>query len=146
MLSQDLSNSLIVHQDEYVLPKDLLPKIKDQIDWERPETIDWLRIKKTIEEARSSHDFIIIEGIFSLSDSGILSAADYTISLHIDKSTFIERRKKETRWGNEPEWFMEHVWTSHLKFCNPHKARPDIIIEDSSTSKYKFILNQIRLL
>lgn len=146
MLSKDLSNSLIIHQDEYVLPKHLSPKIKDQIDWERPETIDWLRLKKTIEEAISAYDFIIIEGIFTLSDSGILSAADFSICLHIEKSTFLERRKKETRWGNEPDWFLEHVWTSHLQFSNPHKVRPDVSLEDFTTSKYPFILNQIRLL
>lgn len=145
-LCKDLSNAVILHQDKFVLPADQLPYIKDQIDWERPETIDWKTLKKGISESQSSKEYIIIEGIFTLTDLDIISTAAYIISLEIDKHTFTERRKRETRWGNEPEWFLEHVWKSHLKFHNPHKVTRNMILDNLDAIDYTFLLNQIRLL
>lgn len=145
-LCKDLSNAVVLHQDKFVLPVDQLPYINDRIDWERPETIDWERLKKDISESQPSKNYIIIEGILTLTDLDIITAADYIISLEIDKHTFTERRKRETRWGNEPDWFLEHVWKSHLKFHNPHKVTPNMISDNLDATDYTFLLNQMRLL
>lgn len=145
-LSIDLPNTLVLPQDEFVLSKEQLPRIKDRIDWERPVSIDWVRLKKVLNESQSEYDFIILEGIFALSDISLASAADYSIQLKIDKQTFLERRKKETRWGTEPDWFLEHVWTSHLKFSNPHQVSPNLTMDNSWINNYDSILSEIELL
>ena len=39
---------------------------------------------------------------------------DKTIFLKIDKETFLNRKKKDLRWGKEPDWYIEYIWENHL--------------------------------
>ncbi len=143
-LASDLSRTVILHQDEYVHNESLLPRIKNRIDWEKPETINWDRLLKTYHQSSEKYDFVIIEGIFALNNEELVKIADKTILLKLDHEEFLESRKKENRWGNEPSWFIDHVWNSHLIFHNPHKLIPSHTLYGPSPTDYEEILNQLK--
>lgn len=136
-LSAALPNSIVLHQDDFVKSEAHIPQINGRTDWEHPDSIDWPSWKESIKEALAKHNFVIIEGLFAFYDHAINSQIYKAIYLSIDKTTFLERRRNETRWGHEPDWFIEHVWEAHWRFglapetlsIKPNKS----LLEDANT-------------
>jgi uridine kinase len=124
-LSLLLPNTRIISQDDFVLPSSSLPLIRDRYDWDSPESIDWSILYRHITQELTQHEHVILEGIFAYNSQKINRLSDYNIYLSLDQSTFQERRKKETRWGTEPSWYMAHVWNAHIRLANPHGVRID---------------------
>jgi nicotinamide/nicotinate riboside kinase len=118
-LSASLQSSTVLHQDDFVKLEHLIPKVRERTDWEHPESIDWIKWRSAIDQALISYDHVIIEGLFALYDVVTNLKIQQQYYLLINKATFIERRKNETRWGNEPHWFVEHVWEAHRSFGLP---------------------------
>lgn len=143
-LANDLTNAIVLHQDEFIVDQNSLPSINGRIDWEKPETIAWGNLIDAYHKASQQYSFVIIEGIFALSDLQLVNIADFRILLDLDYNQFIKRRNQENRWGDEPSWFIEHVWASHLVFHNPHKLIPDIQLRDISPIEYTNLLNQLK--
>ena len=139
-----LENSIHLDQDEFVLPVQDIPLINDRTDWETPESIDWKKWKHKIQESLESYSYVIAEGIFALGDSTIIEIASTTILLSISKEEYLERRKKETRWGNEPDWFLEHVWDAHLKFHNPLNIKPDFELTNFYQANLEAIVARLK--
>ncbi len=117
-IKEQLSNQrvLLLEMDYFVLPESKIPKIKDHTDWERPESIDIKRLCQAIEDHRKDYDVIVVEGILVFAFEELRKLFDTTVWMQISKETFLERRKVETRWGKDPDWFLEHVWNSFLKY------------------------------
>lgn len=111
-----LPDSTVLHQDDFVKSEEQIPQINGRTDWEHPDSINWPIWKESIDKALSKHYYVIIEGLFAFYDASINIQIHKAIYLSIDKATFLERRRQETRWGNEPEWFIEHVWDAHWKY------------------------------
>jgi nicotinamide/nicotinate riboside kinase len=111
-----LPDSIVLHQDDFVKSEDQIPQINGRTDWEHPDSIDWPLWKESINTALAKHKYVIIEGLFAFYDTSINSRIHKAIYLSIDKATFLERRRKETRWGIEPDWFIEHVWKAHWNY------------------------------
>jgi nicotinamide/nicotinate riboside kinase len=108
--------AIVLHQDDYVMPENQIPKIRHRIDWECPQSIDFQRFKFEILEAKKHYNHVITEGLLNFWDEDINLLFDKKIFVEISKKTFLERRNKEKRWGFEPKWFYEHVWQSYLKY------------------------------
>lgn len=123
-LKQLLSAKRVLHidMDEYVLPEDELPKIKGHFNYEVPESIDYNRIIAWIKLNESNYDAIIIEGILAFANESLNQLYDMTMCMRISKSTYLNRRKVETRWGKEPDWYIEYVWDAHQKYGLNHKS------------------------
>lgn len=111
-----LPSSIVLHQDDFVKSEALIPQINGRTDWEHPDSIDWTLWIKSIDKALAKYNYVIIEGLFAFYDASINSQIYKAIYLTIDKTTFLERRRKETRWGHEPDWFIEHVWEAHWQW------------------------------
>lgn len=139
-----LKNATVLHQDEYTLPKDQLPKINGIPDWEVPESIDWDTWHKAITQAKKYYDYVIIEGILVFANTNINALIDQPIFLNIDKENFLKRRLKEKRWGKEPEWFIEYVWEAHLKYGLPPSDLKAILIKDITTNQYLEVLTAVK--
>lgn len=107
--------------DHYTIEKDQIPSIKDRLDWEHPESIDWERLVTQIQKATA--DVVLIEGIFAF-DTRLVSFYSKKILIEVDHSTFMERRKKEIRWGEEPLWYLDHVWETNQQLIK--SAAPDL--------------------
>ncbi len=108
--------SLIISMDDFVLEANKIPKIKDRVDWETPASVDYEQIKKRIEEAVDEYDFVITEGILIFYSEKVNQLFDKRIFIDIPKSLFYIRRHSETRWGEEPKWYIDYVWESYLNY------------------------------
>lgn len=118
-------NPIILCQDHYVLPENQLPLVRDHIDWERPETMNWQRLLRDVERAvNSEHSLIIVEGLFAFQNTKINTYYTRAFFVEIDKATFLERKKNDLRWGLEPSWYMDHVWQSYLRWGAMEMSAP----------------------
>ncbi len=141
-----LHNSLVLHQDEYILPEIQIPKIKDRIDWEHPDSIDWQKWKTAILANQPNYDFIILDGLFAFHDGELEQDMDWKIYLSIDKDRFVQNKKDDQRWGEEPEWFIQHIWDSHLKYGQPRHSRGLTRIHNITNSDCQKALTKIQSL
>lgn len=119
MLAGQLSDQLpfktqIVAIDDHVLPAEMIPRVGGRINWEVPESIDWKSLYHTI--LSSTAEVVIAEGFLIFWNTSINRLFDIKIFLDVDHNTFVQRRRNETRWGPEPEWYVQHVWDSYLQF------------------------------
>lgn len=117
--------------DEYVFDEKDIPHIKGHPDWEVPKSIDYKRVEHTIQESKSKYDVIIVEGILAFANPSLNGQYDLTVFMEISKDTYFERRRVETRWGKDPEWYLEYVWEAHLKYGQYPEA--DFILSGEST-------------
>lgn len=109
----------ILHQDAFVHPADQLPRIRDHIDWEVPETMDWVRLEERVAEACAQNDLVVVEGLFAFTHAPLTRQYDRGICMHIPRALFWQRKSVDLRWGREPAWYIEHIWTSYLQYGRP---------------------------
>jgi len=130
----------VLCQDDFVLRRNELSSINNHADWEVPSTIKIDEFILAVKEANKNNDIIICEGLFAFWFTDLNKLYNKKIFLKIDKQTFIERKTKDLRWGKEPKWYIEHIWESHLKYCNISKSKSEYLILDS---KNKIEINKV---
>jgi len=106
----------ILCQDSYVKPESEIPLIRDHIDWEVPESIDFDKFYRAIVFANMQYDVVIVEGLMIYYNRRTVDLFNKRIFVEIDKATFLKRKSRDLRWGKEPQWYMEHIWSSYLKY------------------------------
>lgn len=104
----------VLCQDDFTKPR--LPYIKDHLNWEHPDSIDFEKLHQRVLLEEKSHDVVILEGIFAFHHAPTTQLFDKAIYLTIDRDTFFDRKKRDMRWGKEPAWYIEHIWNSHLTY------------------------------
>ena len=57
-----------------------------------------------------------MEGLLAFYESRIEQLLDKKIFIEIPKTLFLERKVRDKRWGEFPEWYMEHIWQSYLTY------------------------------
>jgi len=112
-------NAVILNQDDYVMAGYQAPLIHGLLDWEHPGSIDFTRLRHDFFSIKPYVDVIIIEGLFAFYDEQITAHYDRKIYLQTDYPTFLERKRSDSRWGQTPEWYIEHIWSSHQKYGKP---------------------------
>lgn len=127
VLSEKQYNVVTLHQDDFAQASMLIPHIKDHIDWEIPASIDFERFQMAIELHRHKCDILIVEGFLNFYAPPIFQYFDKAIFLDIDKATFLERKRKDLRWGKEPEWYFQHIWNCYLQYGQPPKSDQPIL-------------------
>lgn len=146
MLGRYLDNSIIIHQDTYIPPESEIPLIKDHIDWERPEAIDWISFENAIIEAGKTFKYVIVEGLFVYWDEKINQNFDKHLFITLPKPVFEKRKREDLRWGAEPDWYIEHIWQGHLKYgLLPSTIRNPLIINGEEDFNMHDILNKLYL-
>jgi len=120
-LSKRLTNRLhdwkiiILDMDDFVFPKNEMPRINEEADWETPESVDYVRLSDRINEVNAGFDLVIVEWILIFYDETLNSLFDKKLFIEIPYETFLERKRNDRRW-NEPEWYIQHIWDSYLKY------------------------------
>jgi uridine kinase len=117
----------ILHQDDYIVPKSKMPLIKGQIDWERPESLDFPRFREEILKEQQQYDYIIAEGLMVYRDPSVYNLFDKKIFIEISKKTFLSRKTLDNRWENEPDWYIEHIWKSHFVYGRTPDDMHDVL-------------------
>jgi nicotinamide/nicotinate riboside kinase len=115
-----------IHQDNYVFDRKRIPTVNGETDWDTPLSIDFELLQEAIQFYTKHFEVLIVEGIYALYHPPINAVFDRTIYVDISKKTFLERRKADTRWGIEPDWYLEHVWQSHLDYGIPTTDLPSL--------------------
>lgn len=118
----------VLCQDDYVFPKDKIPTIRDHIDWESPDSIDFIKYEKAVVEAVKNHDIVIIEGIFAFHYPSTNVMMDKRVFLTLDQRFFFMRKKNDLRWGKEPDWYIEHIWDSHIRYSKNNIPQDTLIL------------------
>ena len=103
----------ILCQDDYALPEEEIPLIKDHIDWEIPKSMDFDRFYRAIVKNARSSDVVVAEGIFVFHQPRFVELFDKMIYFTLKEETFLERKRKDLRWGREPDWYIDHIWRNH---------------------------------
>ncbi|NQZ78603.1 MAG: hypothetical protein HRT61_21190 [Ekhidna sp.] len=127
-----------IDMDDYVLPVSKIPKIGNQTDWESSRSVDFKKLISAVRKGSNDYDLVIVEGILIFEDDELQKLLDKTIHINITKATFWDRRLKETRWGKEPAWYLEHVWTSYLEHYK--KLKCDIDVDGTTPLSKKGLL------
>jgi nicotinamide/nicotinate riboside kinase len=135
---------IVLHQDDYVMPENEIPKIRHRIDWECPQSIDFQRFKSKILEEKTAYKHVITEGLLNFWDKDINLLFEKKIFVEISKKTYLERRQKEKRWGFEPKWFYEHVWQSYLKYGKHGLGDKTIMLSGENDFDLKIVLHELK--
>ncbi len=106
----------LIEMDNFVRNEADIPKIKDYTDWEHPISVDFDKIKNRLKEAICQYDIVITEGILIFYSEELNRLFDKRIFINIPKNMFFKRRLQEKRWGAEPDWYLDYVWESYLKY------------------------------
>ena len=130
----------ILCQDSFVIPEDEIPKINREIDWECPESIDWNRFHNVLKEAAKENDIVIAEGLMVFYYPEITKLFDRKIFIEIPESLFRKRKATDTRWGSFPNWYVDHIWESFLKYGNVKKDRADFLFVSGESKFNKEII------
>ncbi len=115
-------------QDDFVLASSQLPHIRDHIDWEIPESINFDRYLEAVMRCYIGYDIVIAEGLMVFHDRRLVRLFDKKIFIEISKSTFMKRKVDDLRWGQEPDWYIEHIWESYLKYGRIQMDDPSYLI------------------
>lgn len=109
-------NVIVLCQDNFIQEVENIPKIKDRIDWEHPDSIDHVGFFNSIVKAEKEAEIVIVEGLMVYHDLGTKLLFNKKIFIEIDYDTFIRRKEKDSRWGIEPSWYIQHIWDSFFKY------------------------------
>lgn len=123
----------ILCQDDYIMPLNNIPLIEGKTDWENPASIDFDEFIASVMARDIESDIVIAEGLFAYHDHSLTKLYDKKIFLEIPQNLFFERKRQDTRWDIEPEWYIQHIWKSYLKFGTLPEDREDILRFDGRT-------------
>lgn len=122
--------AIALHQDDFVKKLDTIPLIQDHIDWEVPESIDFALLKKGADFLAQDFDVLVIEGILAFADADLNALYDCCFFTHISEETFRIRKAADTRWGEEPAWYIKYIWESFLKYGQPPQELKNLMTID----------------
>jgi len=106
----------LIEMDKFVKNEADIPKVRNHTDWEHPISVDFKRLKEALEKALNTYDIVITEGILIFYSEELNPLFDKRIFINVPKTVFYKRRKEEKRWGAEPDWYLDYVWESYLKY------------------------------
>lgn len=134
----------IIHQDAYVHPEADIPRIRDRVDWEAPASIDFTSFGEAIGESARTNDVVIAEGLLAFYDEAVDRRYDHRFFLEIGHDTFRERKGRDDRWGDEPDWYIEHIWESYLRFGQPRDPEQVVFIDGEKEPDWPRILATLK--
>ncbi len=124
----------ILCQDDFIMPLHSMPQVKGKTDWENPASIDFDEYIASVVARDIETDVVIAEGLFAYHDHSLAKLYDKKIFLEISSDLFFERKKSDTRWDIEPEWYIQHIWKSYLKYGVVADDAHDILRLDGTRS------------
>ena len=133
----------VLCQDDFTYPTPEIPKINGHTNWEIPESINFRLLKKGIEKASLENDLVIAEGLIIYHNPEINKMFDKRLFIEIDRNTFLKRKHNDFRWGKEPDWYIEHIWKSFLKYGQPPEDKNIIFIDGKKPFETNKIISLI---
>lgn len=104
----------ILHQDEFIQPMKSMPMINGHVDWEHPRSLDFKDLFDRVNAEKELKKYVIVEGLMVFWSEELCALFDKKIYLKIGKEAFLSRKTLDNRWGNEPDWYINHIWNNHF--------------------------------
>lgn len=135
----------IFHLDNFVFPEAQIPKVHNHTDWECPASTDFDALLEKIRPHESRPGISIIEGLFPFSDTRLIPLYNKVIYLGLPFQDFYRRKISDHRWGQEPSWYIRHIWISHLRYGLPPKnlATKTLVINNYCDEHNPMLINFI---
>jgi len=133
-------SGIVLCLDDYVYPESHLSRIRGRIDWEHPDTIRFDQLIADLRNASQQYDIVIVEGFLLYSDPSILNEIDKMIFIEITEKTFRQRKVQDLRWGEEPSWYIDHIWSRYLAYGRPPEGLEMLFLEGEQEWPLKRIL------
>ncbi len=130
-------------QDDFVKPLEQIPQIRQHLDWEHPDSIHHQRLRNSIIELSHEKEIVLVEGLMIYHDRETLGLFDKKLFVDIDFATFWKRRSADTRWGIEPDWYLEHIWKSYLMYGKAPEIPDLMMINGSKPIRLKSIIEYL---
>jgi len=131
---------VILCQDDFVYPENKLSRIREHIDWENPDTINFSLLQSCLLEESTDNDLVIVEGFMIFNNLKINSIYDKMIFIEIQEETFRRRKIKDLRWGREPDWYISHIWRQYQIYGQPPNEVPVLFLQGEYDWPIKNIL------
>ncbi len=109
--------TVLISMDEFVFPVDQIPKIKNEVDWEVPASVDYNKLYTHLTTITPLNELIIVEGILIFNNDLLNSLFDRKIHVEIPENVFFERKKDDKRW-KVPGWYIQHIWDAYEIYGN----------------------------
>ncbi len=135
----------VLCQDDFIKPESKIPQINGLTDWEHPSSINHEMYYQAISREAKNNDILISEGLFAFYSDKLTALYHKNIFLYIDKETFISRKKDDLRWGKVPDWYIQHIWDSYLRYGKANKILGIKKIDASQHFNLSDIINYISL-
>lgn len=137
---------LILHQDQYIQPETRIPQLQNHIDWEHPGSLDFKKLIQLTKEKSQEYEHVIIEGLMVFYHQDLLQLMDKKIYISISKQVFLNRKTLDKRWGNEPSWYINHIWESHFIYgLLPDSEKDSLKIDGESISAEEKVLEFLNI-
>lgn len=122
----------ILCQDDFSRPSKEIPLIKNKTDWENPASLDFNSFIASLKARNTEYELVVAEGLFAFYDSALSNLYDKKIFIDIPKQDFFDRKRKDKRWGVEPEWYVKHIWESYLNYGMVPDGQHDVLRLDGT--------------
>jgi nicotinamide/nicotinate riboside kinase len=132
--------AIVLYMDDFVFPTEVIPKVRDKVDWECPESINFDLLSEVLDFYKSKFEVVVVDGFLAFYDKNLSNKYDERIFVSVSKETFLTRKEQDLRWGDIPRWFFEHIWESYLKYGIPDFEK-DNYLQVSGETEYE--LDQI---
>lgn len=117
--------AIVLYQDDFVFPTAQIPMVRDKVDWECPESLNFDLLNEVVDFYKQKFEVVIVDGFLAFYDATLLNKYDKKVFVEVSKETFLTRKEQDLRWGFIPRWFFEHIWESYLKYGIPDFSKED---------------------
>ena len=133
-------NVCVFHLDDYAIPEDQIPTIRDRIDWETPKSIDFISLEADIKAAIDQFDVIIAEGFLIYYSERLRKLFDKKIYIKVSEQLFWQRRREQY---NEPDWYIQYVWDNYHKIHSKFRNNCDWVIDADNKEELNNWIDQL---
>lgn len=135
----------VLCQDDYIFAQAQIPKVNGKTDWENPASINFDDFLASLLARKTEYGMVIAEGLFAFYDPMLNSFYDKKIFIEITDTEFFDRKRKDTRWGIEPEWYIRHIWESYLKYgLLPKDQKAVLKLDGTKSIDPKILMNYLK--
>jgi len=135
---------ILFSTDNFLFCSKKLPVVQGYLNREIPEAIDFLELNKRIKVAKTTpNSHIIIEGSLIFANPQLDKILDCRIFFNIDKSTFIKRKVKDTRWGKVSPWYAEYAWQAWLQYGQINENVDHLSLDGDRKLPFEWVLDYI---
>jgi uridine kinase len=121
-------------------------------DFESAELFDFDLAAREVEQQRSTHRYVFVEGIVLLASDKVASLLDMVVDLNVADVAVARERRLRRDVGDSSPWnsahyFDTHVWPAHLRYRAEHAHKgldkPRLVL-DVSAATQREVLEQAK--